>query len=331
MSTVLFPYATLSGADPTLTVSGLRLDGTARPLLIKSETATAPLYDYPKAWKLADLDLQLSCDSDAVRTFEAAHGPVTAVVVANCLPTNTRQPLRLTRSAVDPGRWSGTLELDRDNFLDRIALATTLTAMVDGVPHRPVAMANSWTVYADEPESLHLRGTLQVKWKNFKETTDLPAKDFPEATHVLAFTEGLPELWLNSAFTGLESLLKDRKDRKGTDRGLHDVLRAGIARTVWLALIADALAAVRIDESGDLEPDWPETPWQSEVLKMVLSDVAPGQSDRQLLGMAAKEWRESPGAGEFYARAEAVTGDIVKANAMIRRLVQSYSGGEETP
>ena len=331
MSTVLFPYDILADAEPALTISGLRLNGKLRPNLIKKEDATVPLYDDSPLWRWAELTLELTCNPDTVRAFEEKHGPVSAVVVANCLPTNTRQPLRLTRSQVDPGRWSGTLELDRDNFRDRVALVTTMTATVDGVPHRPVAAVQGWTVYADEPESLRLKGTLRVRWLNFKSPdAPPPARDFPKSTHVVAFTGGVPELWLNSGFEGLEPLLKDRKDRRGADRGLHDFLRTGIARSVWLALIADAMSAVHQDTASDgtSEPDWPEVPWQAEILKLILPQVSPGKSERELLSMAVGEWREPAGAAEFFARAEAIVGDVVKANESLRRFVQNYRGEE---
>jgi hypothetical protein len=331
VSTVLFPYPTLSDAEPTLTVAGVRLDGVSKPHLLKKEESTVVLFEEPKPWHRAELDVELTCDPERVKTFEAANGPVSAVVVANCLPTNTRQPLRLTRSEVEVGRWAGVLELDRDNFRDRVPLITTLTATVGGVPHRPVATAVGWAVYADEPESLRLKGTLRVKWLNFKlPDAPPPARDFPTSTHVVAFTGGVPELWLNSGFEGLEALLKDRKDRRGADKGLHDFQRTGIARSVWMALIADALAAVRTDTAADGtdEPDWPEQPWQAEILKTILPEVAPGKSDRELLTMAAKDWREASGAGEFFARAEAVVGTIVKANESVRRFVQHYNSEE---
>ncbi len=331
MSTVLFPYATLSDSEPTLSVTTVRLDGVARPHLVKKDLATIPLYEDLKPWRRAELDFELTCDPDRVRAFESEHGPVSAVVVAHCLPTNTRQPVRLSRSEVETGRWSGTLELDRDNVLDRVALVTTLTATVDGVPHRPVAASLGWTAYADEPESLRLKGTIQIRWINFKlPEAPPPARDFPKSTHVVAFTGGVPELWLNSGFDGLEPLLKDRKDRRGADKALHDFQRTGIARAVWIALVADALAAVRGEsvEDDEGEPDWPEKPWQSEILKLILPEVAPGKSERELLTMAAGEWREHPGAGEFFARAEAVVGDIVKANESLRRFVQNYHGEE---
>jgi hypothetical protein len=47
-----------------------------------------------------------------------------------------------------------------------------------------------------------------------------------------------------------------------------------------------------------------------------------------LLALAATEWRSHPGAAEFYARAEAVVGDLIGSNETLRRFVQSYRGEE---
>jgi hypothetical protein len=315
-------------------MAGLRLDGVTRTHLINKETSAVHLYGPDvKPWNRAEFDLELTSDPAVVQEFENKHGKISALVVAHCLPSNLRQPLRLGRSDIDRGRWSGVLELDRDNLRGRVALVTTLTADVNGMPHRPVALASAWTVHVDEPESLRLKGTLKVKWLNFKsQDAPPPAKDYPTSTHVVAFTGGVPELWLNSGFEGLEPLLKDRKDRRSADKGLHDFQRTGIARGVWMALVADALAAVRVDLADDqtAEPDWPEIPWQAEILKLVLPEVAPGKSDRELLRLAVEEWRQHPGAAEFFSRAEAVVGDFVKANELLRRFVQNYRGGETT-
>ena len=304
MTTVLFPYDTLSGGDPpTLTIAAVRLDGTARMQLINKETSAVYLYENTKPWNRAELDLELTSDPAVVREFENKHGRVSAIVVANCLPTNTRQPLRLARSDVDSGsvvRYSG---IGPRQCSGRVALVTTLTGAVSSIPHRPIALASGWTVYADEPESLRLKGTLKVKWLNFKkDDAPSPARDYPTSTHVVAFTGGVPELWLNSGFEGLEPLLKDRKDRRETDKALHDFQRTGIARGVWMALIADALAAVQVEsiEDENAEPEWPEIPWQAEILKLVLPEVAPGKSDRELLGLAAGEWREHPERGGVF-------------------------------
>lgn len=90
------------------------------------------------------------------------------------------------------------------------------------------------------------------------------------------------------------------------------------------------MSAVRSDISAEEggEPEWPEKPWQVEVLKMVLPEIAVGKSERELLRLAATEWQKYPGAGEFLSGAEAVVGDIVKANESLRRFVQTYRGDE---
>jgi hypothetical protein len=326
MSAVLFPYPTLGDSEPTLSITTVRLDGASRPHLVKKEDSTISLYDDAKPWRRAELDFELICVSDRVRAFEDEHGRISgAVLVANCRPTNARHSVRMSRSDVDRGRWSGTLELDRENVRDRVDLTTILSAEVGGVTNRPVAVAPGWIAYADEPESLRLKGTLRVRWLNFTSlASPVLARAFPHSTHLVHFTSGMPELWLNSGFAGLEPLLKDRKDRRGADKALHDFQRTGIARGAWLALIADAMSAVQgdaADEQSD-ELGWPEKPWQAEILKRVLPQVAPDKSERELLTMAAQAWRE--GCGDFFARAEAVVGDIVKANESIRRYVQSH-------
>jgi hypothetical protein len=282
MSAVLFPYATLSDGEPTLRVTGVRLDGAARLHLVKQEDSTVLLYEDPKRWTKAVLDLELTCNAKELIDFEGKHGLVEAVAVTNCPATNERQPVRLRRLP-EVGRWSGTLELDRDNVCDRIDLLARLTATIKGVAHRPVATALEWSIYADEPESLRLKGTLRVRWLNFKlPGAPLPACDFPESTHIVAFPGGMPEIWLNSGFEGLESLLGDRKDRRGADKGLHDFQRTGIARAAWMTLIADAMSAVQggANDAESGEPDWPEKPWQTEILKLLLPQVAPGKSER---------------------------------------------------
>ncbi len=334
MSQALFPYATLP-QPPAFQVADVRLDGASKPSLINQEEAAVNLFEVKPVWRRVELDFELTANQDAVQEFEQGYGGLSAVAVAHCMPTNARQPARLARSEFDPGRWEGTLELDRDNFRSRAVVIPVLTATVGGIPHRPVGSAAGWVVHFDEPESLRLRGTLRVRWVNFKaEDADPLAKQFPDSTHLTWFGAGqaLPEVWLNSAFEGLEPLLRDRKNRRGVEKGLHDMQRLSIARGVWMALVADALTSVRVatDEAGSDGPDWPEAEWQAEVLRRVLPEVAPGKADRELLDLAATEWRSHPGAAEFFSRAEAVVGEMIRANETLRRFVQNYRG-EETP
>jgi hypothetical protein len=334
VSQALFPYETLK-QQPAFQITEIRVDGSAKPSLINREEGAINLFDSKAGWRRVELDLELTADRDDVAEFEVGRGGLAAIAVAHCMPTNTRQRALLTRSEYDPGRWEGTMELDRDNFRGRAVVGPILTAVVGGISHRPVGVATGWALHFDEPESLRLRGTLRVRWVDFKAADADPlARQFPDSTHLVWFGAGqaLPEVWLNSAFDGLEPLLRDRKDRRGAEKGLHDMQRLSIGRGVWMALMADALAAVRAesDESGSGEPDWPDTEWQAEVLRRVLPEVAPGKSDRELLKLAATEWRTHPGAAEFYARAEAMIGDMIRANETLRRFVLNYRG-EEMP
>ncbi len=326
MIDILFPYETPFGAEPTLTISAVRLDGKARAIP-PLEDAILNLYE-DASWKEAEFDLNLTCRGDALQEFEATQGAVSAFIVTHCKPTNTRQSLRLQRSDREPGRWSGKLELARDNFRNRVELATILTATVCRVENRPVAFAPPWAIHVDEPESLRIGKTLPIRWENFTlPTATLPCRDFPKSTHIVRFTDKLPELVLNSGFVGLESLLEDRKDRKGADKGLHDLLRTGIARSVWMVLLSDAMAAiVKPETSEDDGPDWPETPWQAEVLKLILPEIDPTKSHRELLTLAVNDWREPVSAGVFYSRAEAIIGDLINSNETIRRFVGTYRG-----
>lgn len=214
------------------------------------------------------------------------------------------------------------MEMDRDNYRGRVRLEATLTATVGEVPHRPVAETNPWAVYFDTPETFRLGKALPVKWHDFtRDDAPLVAKPFKDGTHVVDFDRPLPTLFLNTAFAGLEGLLKDRKDRKGTERAIHDLLRTGIARSVWLALFRDALAEVREAEDG-AAVEWPETPWRAEVLRHILPEVMPGKSDAEMLHMVLTDWQEPQRAGELFARAEAVLCDVVKGNEHLRRFVQ---------
>jgi hypothetical protein len=185
-------------------------------------------------------------------------------------------------------------------------------------------------VYFDEPPSFRFRGTLSVRWVNFKSPDEKSlGREFPDSTHVVSFSGGMPEILLNSGFPGLEPILKDQPNRRGTDKAMHDMLRTSIARAVWMSLVGDSLAAVK---SGDEDepPDWPDEDWQREVLERILRAIDSSKSEAELLRMAADDWRSHPGAAEFYSRAEAVIGDIVKANETLRRFAQNYGKEEQS-
>ena len=157
MSQALFPYETLT-QPPVFQVTEVRVDGSSRPTLVNREESIVNLFDAKPGWRRVELDLELTAEREVIEEFEAGHSGLSAVAVANCMPTNTRQPVRLARSEFDPGRWEGTLELDRDNFRGRGVVSPVLTAQVGGISHRPVGAAAGWTLHFDEPEKLARSG-----------------------------------------------------------------------------------------------------------------------------------------------------------------------------
>jgi hypothetical protein len=328
---IIFGYGTLE-PPPRLRVVEVRLDGAARPALIDQTAKRVDLFEDRAAWRRAELDLEVTADREAVGAFEVQHGELAAVAVVHCAPTMARQSARLARSRCDEARWEGTLELDRDNFRGRALLRPRLTAAVGGVAHRPVGEPAGWAVHFDEPAGLRLGGRLRVRWVDFRaEGADPLASQFADATHLVSFGAGdePPELWLNASFEGLDGLLRDG-ERGGAERGVHDLLRTGIARGVWMELVAVAMAAIRAEDGGGGRAEWPEAEWQREVLRRILPRVAPGKPGRELLELAATEWRSPAGAGEFYARAEAAVGDMIRADESLRRLIQATEEGDES-
>jgi hypothetical protein len=323
---ILYPYKTLK-AEVTFDLGTPHLDGTPSGSLRQPEGRTVNLFQAKQPWRRARLPMTVRVDTGLLEGYESEHGETAMIVVANCRPTNTRQALTL--EVEEHGQWTGTIELGRDNYRDRVELRALLTPRADPLARKPVGFAPSWSVYFDEPPSFRFRGTLAVRWVNFKLPEAPPlAREFPDSTHVVSFDGSMPEVLLNSAFPGLEPILKDQPNRRGTDKALHDMQRASIARAVWMALVGDSLAAVKPGDE-DEPADWPDEEWQREVLKRILHTIDSSKSEPELLKIAADEWRSHPGAAVFYSRTEAAIGDIVKANETLRRFAQTYGKEEQ--
>jgi hypothetical protein len=324
---ILYSYPTLK-SEMTFELGTPVLDEVPSGSLRQPESRTVSLFHAKRVWRRVRLPITVTVDTGLLKAYEDEHGETSLVVAANCRPTNTRQALTL--HATQHGEWEGTLELERDNFRDRVELRSVLTPPGGPLARKPVGFAPAWNVYFDEPPSFRFRGTLAVRWVNFKSPDEKSlAKEFPDSTHVVSFDGGMPEVLLNSDFPGLQPILKDQPNRRGTDKALHDMQRTSIARAVWMALVADSLAAVKPGEE-DEPADWPDEDWQREVLERVLRTIDPSKSDDHLLRMAADDWRSHPGAAVFYSRAEAIIGDIVKANETLRRFAHTY-GQEQQP
>jgi hypothetical protein len=323
MKAMIFPYATLND-DVELAVTDVRIDGSPLPPDDVQPNGLIALHSHDnQRWQRLTFRLDVQTNPGKLRLFEEEHGSVSLCVVASCRPTNTRQPIQVTRSTLDPSIWSGKAEMHRSQFRDKVHLEALLTAKVNGVPNRPIARSNAWTLYFDPSESLRIAGSLRVVWYDFKSDSAPPiARQFPESAYVVDLDRSLPEILLNKSFEGLEPILRDAKDRSPTELALHDITRMSIARSVWLALVHDAMSAIPSEEDGE-EPVWPEREWHSEVLRRILVEIDPGKSEAELLRLAATDWRRHPGSATFAARAEAIIGEVIGANKALRKSTQA--------
>ena len=96
------------------------------------------LFEIEGTWQRVELPIAATTNRDQLKEFEKKHGRAALVVVAHCRPTNSRQTFRPERSETDSSRWEGMMELDRDNFRDRVELRTLLTSESGGNPaNRP--------------------------------------------------------------------------------------------------------------------------------------------------------------------------------------------------
>jgi hypothetical protein len=321
---MIFPYPTLRG-DVELTISDIRIDGAPLPQdYIQPNDRLIALHGQETAtWQRLSFRLDVQTNPGSLRQFEEEHGPVTLSVTAACRPTNTRQPIRLERSTLDPSIWSGKGELHRSQYRDKAQLQAILTAKVDGLAYRPVATSDGWTLYFDPSESFRVAGSLRVVWCDFKDETAPPiAKQFADSAYVVDLDRSLPEILLNKSFEGLEPILRDAKDRSPIELALHDITRMSIARSVWLALLHDAMSAIPPEEENE-ELTWPEREWHVDVLRRILPEIDPGKGESELLRLASNDWRQHPGSASFAARAEAIIGDLVGANKALRKSTQA--------
>jgi hypothetical protein len=324
MKNVIFPYPTVRG-EPELSLSEVRVDGQLFGAnAVAANERQLQLYGLDTTdWQKLSFQLDVQMPPAPLRAFEDEHGATALTVVVMCRPTNSRQTIQLERSTLDPSHWGGSVELQRSGFRGRATMQPILTAKVLGIPCRPVSEGDEWSLYFDPSESFRTGGALRVVWCDFKsEAAPAIGRQFPDVPYAVDLEKTLPEIYLNSSFEGLEPILRDSKDRTPVEQALHDSTRMAIARSVWMALLYDAMAAVQPGEDGE-EPSWPEREWHADVLKHILPKIVESKSDSEILRLAATEWRSNPGSSTFMSRAEVIIGELIGANKALRKSTQT--------
>lgn len=323
MSKTIYPYPTLA-SDIELTISDLEVDGHAvNTEFVLGGDRVLNIYDAGiSEWERLGFNVAVQCHGPTLQAYESEHGQLELTLVTSCRATNMRQGIKPIRSELDPAKWASHVELNRNSLRNKVTLRAILTGDIESHAFRPVGLSDPWTIYFDPTDSFRVAGALRVVWIDFKSPDAPPiARQFPDSAYVVDLEKPLPEILLNSDFEGLEPLLRDSKARSNIEGALHDSTRLSIARSVWMTLVNDAMASIRLGEDGE-EPEWPERSWQVEVLKRILSHIDSSKSETELLHLAAEEWRTHPGSAVFQARAEATVGDIVNANKSLRKSIQ---------
>ena len=316
----IYPYPTLR-TSLDLTVTSLEIDGQkADDEILRSHHQMIDLHQhYLDGWKAAKFSMEVVAQPEVVERFEKDHDELIVSLSLNCRPTNARRSLVLTKSATEPGKWHGEIETQREFFGGRVDLSASAATTVEGVPFRLVGKSDPWWLFFDEPTTVKIGGALKVVWSDFKgEGAPMVARQFPDATHVVDLDGPLPIVYLNQSFEGLHALLKDKKDRSTVELALHDAHRYSIARSVWMTLLMDSLAAVRTEED-ETEAEWPNKEWQREVLRRLLPKIVPHKTDQELLNMAAEDWQSGTGLATFLPRAEAAIGEFIDCNSALRK------------
>lgn len=286
MTPSVAPYPSLSG-DISLAVRQVRLDDNPLHVsFISAQEHVVALNQVEKAaWSNARLELIVDLPDAELERGRADWLDVGCHVVVAERRTCVRRAVQLTRG-VD-GRWSGSVELHRDDHVSRAELDAVVTARVGGVAGRVIGMSTEpWTVDFVSRTPTRQR-SIATKWADFAAPENGYLGAYRDVPWVVD-TAGIdPVVYLNSGFEGFKTLLSGST---GT-RPQREAVTAQIAAESWIALFNTA--AVRL-VTDDAEGDWPGG-WHEAVLRRLLPDVYPETTPTDALEEVRRQIGESGG------------------------------------
>ena len=323
----LFPYQTLFG-DVTVTIGEITVDDETIKGRIDADHRTISLHGLARAdWETARIPLVVNAPPAEI----AEAKDVVCIAVTNCGPTNTRTSVPLQKDPNSPGRWTGTLELDRDYWYSRADLRCAVVATVDDTSNRLIGEADIWTLLFDDLPNRPVNGAIKITWVDFDNPGDKPwLKRYADNYVYLSIDPDEPQLFLNRGFDGLEQLLADRR-RRHLDRALHDQTRASIAQATWTSLFNAAIGSVELDEETE-DPTWPSGEWQRAVLEVLLTRMYPDKSLNEALRDAWSARLTPEGSGTLQALLGPAAATQVKAPRLLRdgiRVISNELENEE--
>ncbi|MFE9395231.1 hypothetical protein [Streptomyces flavidovirens] len=277
-----YPYPRLTGAvTARVTAVRLRGPGDTRELLdTKGYSVVEQVVALGRAerddWQTARLALTATVPSREIET-KGHWSDVVVVAVLTEGATNARTVARLAPSAEGGRDWTGEIEFDRDDHLDRASLAVHVVATVGGIQGRIIASTDQdWVIDVTADAPLRDR-QLDVSTVSFARGAEW-LRSYRDAPWVVDTAGRMPTVRLNSDFEGLAALVEGQGSK--VESVVGEMLLAQMCADVWTAVFHTAIGDLEVEDDGTplFPPDW-----RGAVLREMLPDIVPGRSEEDAL------------------------------------------------
>ncbi|AQA13148.1 hypothetical protein [Streptomyces malaysiensis] len=273
----VYPYPRLSGpVTARVTAVRLRGPGDAREQLdTKGYSVVEQVVALGRAerhdWRTARLSLTATVPAREIEK-KGHWSDIAVVAVLTEGVSNARTVARLEPGAEGAGEWTGEIELDRDDHVDRASLVVYVVATVGGIAGRIIASTDrEWVV--DVTADVPLRDReLDVSTVSFARGSEW-LRSLRDAPWIVDTSGRMPTVRLNSDFEGLVALVGAQGSK--VDSVVGEMLLAQMCAEVWTAVFHTAIGDLEIEDDGTplFPPDW-----RGAVLREMLPDVVPGRS-----------------------------------------------------
>ena len=204
-----------------------------------------------------------------------------ALVEVACRSTKVRRSIGLKRVA--DGRWQGSVELTRESLANVVTLAPRIALAIDvdhGAAGRDLASSRGEIVAHGRPIALRvdhvesgLRGGLDVRWEDFRASTNPWRKAHESDVYSMDFSEQEPVLWLNERHVNLKAVMHG-EGRTPLDAAIKRVAIGLIGQGAWHQLFATATADLVGSGEGEAAGEQPAG-WRGAVLDKLLPAMYP--------------------------------------------------------
>lgn len=318
----IYPYVPLSG-DVTLQIGDVELDGLPAGIWTDVAGRAIDLSNSERAkWTHLRAPVTLVGPPSELAERRANGGDPKAYVLVHCGFTNARQSV-LLKPEGDGSRWVGNLELERAFWFGKIEVEAHVTDLVAPADVRRIGSADIWTLQLDDLPDAPISGALTVRWADFEDKEPKPPclKEAAGEPYFHHIDPREPVLYLNSAFPGLEPLLRNGP-RPPAEQALHDQVRSAIAVKFFMAAASAALAALEDPEEGDV-PEWPKSDWQKDLLEGLFRRMYPKRSAEDALAEVLTRLKTEDGAGAVQNMLIRAVDQQVGASRLLRSSIKS--------